>query len=288
MAHVGRLDHLEFLTFNNNPTVTAPMLAHLRGLTRMRDLDLSVTRVEDGSFLAEVAAMEDLVSLDLVSVNLADDDVAHLSGLRNLRTLKIGSPRLTDAGVAHLAGLTGLTELNLDLCDLYDAALPHLRGMVDLGSLNLSGKGITDVGLPHLRGMSKLKILCLSRTGVTRLDPLGPLKNLESLHLGRSEITDAGLANVAQTGLTHLSLAKTRVTDAGLASVVGERARIPRPSGPLDNPRPDPADDLWLRSLILRGCPITDAGLASRGRTSPGSGRASLDETRSPTPAWLG
>ncbi len=71
---------------------------------------------------------------------------------------------------------------------------------------------------------------------------LGDLEQLVSLHLGGTDVTDAGLAHLAGlASLQRLHLEKTRVTDAGLAHLAG-----------LEN----------LSYLNLYQTEVTDAGLA--------------------------
>ena len=88
-------------------------------------------------------------------------------------------------------------------------------------------------------------------TGVTKctddkLAVLLPIKeNVAQLDLGRTVITDAGLATVAKLPrLAQLDLRQTKITDAGLESLTG-----------LKN----------LRTLNLYGTEVTDAGLKQLG-----------------------
>ena len=75
------------------------------------------------------------------------------------------------------------------------------------------------------------------------LKRIAALGHLQELHLGRTSVTDAGLAALA--GLT--SLERTRVTDAGLKALAGLRN---------------------LRFLGLSGTRVTDAGLRELGALS--------------------
>jgi hypothetical protein len=66
------------------------------------------------------------------------------------------------------------------------------------------------------------------------------LKGLIRLSLGKTNVTDAGLAHLeGLAGLQRLELCETRITDAGVKHLVGFKA---------------------LRVLLLDGTAVTDAG----------------------------
>ena len=67
--------------------VTDDWLEHLKVLTKLEYLLLSVTKVNAG--------------------------LVHLKGLNSLRTLTLRSTKITDAGLVHLKGLTEIRELDL-------------------------------------------------------------------------------------------------------------------------------------------------------------------------------
>ena len=74
-----------------------------------------------------------------------------------------------------------------------------------------------------------------------QLAPLAKIKNIVSLNLGKTPITDAGLAYIKPlTGLVELHLEQTKITDQGLAQLKG-----------LVN----------LRYLNLYGTAVSDVGL---------------------------
>jgi hypothetical protein len=89
-------------------------LAHIRGLHRLKKLDLSGTMVTDRG-LAHLASLESLEELSLYSDEVTDAGLVHLRGLRSLRKL-MGVSRASDDGVAALA-----------------EAIPGLRITRDLG-----------------------------------------------------------------------------------------------------------------------------------------------------------
>jgi len=92
-------------------------LAHLKGLTGLRELDLGYTKITDAG-------------------------LAHLKGLTGLRELNLRHTKITDAGLAHLKGLTGLRKLYLVGTQFTDAGLPHL---LYLGDTQITGAGLADL-----------------------------------------------------------------------------------------------------------------------------------------------
>jgi internalin A len=177
--------------------VTSAGLNHLRGMTRLHDLKIPASRV---------------------------DDLAPIRHLTGLKFIHLSNTPITDAGLAPVAGFTSLTDLFLVDTPITDAGLKHLRGLTSLAQLELSGTRITDGGLSDLAGLTSLRILGVARTGVTDagLAHLGKLASLSNLNLAKTQVTDAGLQHLAGlASLSTLNLGDTRVTDAGLKHLAG-------------------------------------------------------------------
>ncbi len=264
MTQVGRLDYLTFLGLNGNPAITDAGLAHLRGLVRLRDLDLDSAGVR-GPGLAHLTGMTRLESLDLSRCTVADADLAHLARLKSLKALDLDGRGITDAGLAHLAGLTRLERLRIWEGPVTAGGLAHLRGLVrlrslalngtkveslepirhlDLASLDLFSTPIDDAGLAPVAAFRSLQRLDLgdTRVGDAGLAHLAGLTDLDSLELAGSRVGDAGLAHLARLpGLRHLHLGRTAITDAGLAHLAGLHGLV---------------------RLALNDTKVTDAGLA--------------------------
>ncbi|MBI1291971.1 hypothetical protein GC173_12135 [bacterium] len=158
MAPKERWDHeslrllpaLTHLWLGGDPA--AADLAFLRGLGKLRFVDLGYCPVGDLSVLAELPALEEL---ELGFAQLSD--LEGLRGCRNLRVLGLaGLTQLRDLG--PLAGMERLEVLMLDGCTgLTD--LSPLAGLLALENLMLLNcTGVTDlsplVGLPNLKGVS--------------------------------------------------------------------------------------------------------------------------------------
>ncbi|HDZ20913.1 MAG TPA: hypothetical protein ENH78_06435, partial [Phycisphaerae bacterium] len=117
-------------------------LAHLKGLTGLRMLNLSETTITDVG-LAHLKGLTGLQRLSLDDTHITDTGLAHLKGMTGLRALNLWGTNITDAGLAHLKGLTGLQRLSLDDTHITDTGLAHLKGMTGLRALNLWGTNIT-------------------------------------------------------------------------------------------------------------------------------------------------
>ena len=121
--------------------------------------------------LVHLKGLSKLKQLQLVGTRVTDAGLVHLKELANLQHLTllpaISEPRFTDAGMVHLEGLINLRELNLSQGRFTDAGLVHLEGLTKLEILSLRGTKVTDAGLVHLEGLTDLRILYLENTKVS-------------------------------------------------------------------------------------------------------------------------
>jgi len=138
---------------------------------------------------------------------LTDDGVAAFAGLKNLDTLYLwGAGSITDAGLKHLGGCEKLEVLN-----------------IGANSGDFTGAGLEHLG--QCKSLRKLNLSYLRKLDGKNLRFLVPLKSFEILLLSDCRsITDADLEVIAQMPqLQSLDLGKTSVTDAGLARLKGLR-----------------------------------------------------------------
>jgi hypothetical protein len=101
-------------------------LQHLKGLTQLRWLYLSLSMV-------------------------TDDGLQHLKGLSQLELLWLRGTQVTDTGLEYLRCLTQLRELSLDNTKVTDAGLKHLEGLTELQHLSLNHTKVTDAGVKKLQ-----------------------------------------------------------------------------------------------------------------------------------------
>ncbi|MEX2118862.1 MAG: hypothetical protein WD847_04565 [Pirellulales bacterium] len=212
------VDYFAEVTKATLPGATDATVAHLSGLTSLKELSLYSTQVSDAG-LAHLSQLTSLQGLRLGGTQVRDAGLAHLSRSTSLQRLSLNGTQVTDGGLVHLSGLTSLQGLNLQGTQVGDAGVAHLSGLTSLQALNLRGTQVTDMGLAHLRGLTSLQSLFLSGTQVTDagLAHLSSLTSLQGVELSRTQVTDAGLAHLSGlTSLVWLHLDGTQVSDAGL------------------------------------------------------------------------
>ena len=111
-------------------------LRHLGGLTGLRLLDLSGTRVTAAG-LVHLQALERLETLSLWDTRVDDRALPLVARLGSLRHLGLGNTGVTDEGLAHLAGLTRLRVLQLWGTDVEGPGLDVLHGLQSLEIVSL-------------------------------------------------------------------------------------------------------------------------------------------------------
>jgi hypothetical protein len=160
--------------------ITGKDLESLRSLRHLISLEMSSIPVRDEELavLAHLNELKDL-SLDRAYDNynsrravpnisrLTDRTLVYLQGLKSLNVLELGGNAFTDAGLANLKELKALKSLGLAKNPITDAGLKHLANLQSLQSLDLDGTKVTDAGLDALKGLKSLKILRVENTAVT-------------------------------------------------------------------------------------------------------------------------
>lgn len=111
-------------------------LRHLKGMTGLRLLDLSATKVTDLGLL-------------------------HLLDCTSLETLWLWDTAITDAALGLVARLPCLRQLGLGNTAVTDEGLASLAELVDLRLLQLWGTQVEGPGLEHLYGLKTLETVSL-------------------------------------------------------------------------------------------------------------------------------
>ncbi|XP_060536381.1 F-box/LRR-repeat protein 14 [Cylas formicarius] len=170
--------------------------------------------------------------------HISDQGIGHLAfGNLSLEYLGLQDcQRLSDEALKHATGLTSLKSINLSFCiSITDSGLKHLAKMSSLRELNLrSCDNISDIGMAYLaEGGSRVSSLDVSfcdKIGDQALVHISQgLFNLKSLSLSACQISDEGLAKIANTihDLETLNIGQcSRVTDKGLAIVAESLTRL--------------------------------------------------------------
>ena len=176
--------------------------------------------------LQELAPLKDqIVSLNLDKMPVADNDLPYISVLRNLRKLNLDFTRITGAGLSTLT------------------KLPHLQ------SLSLSGTHIKDDDLDRLAGISSLHQLFLWKTGLTTAA-------IEKL---RQRRRDLDLITGFNGDTVHIKLNPPRLeTEARIIRDTGVTIKLRHfvPGATirytLDGSNPDSAGQIYSTPFLLR------------------------------------
>src|SRR5437773_6946196 len=91
-------------------SISDPVIAPLKELTSLTDLNLAGTKITDGG-LATIEGLTYLTRLHLELTSITDAGLAHLKKLTNLNYLNLYGTAVTDAGLDHLKGLRNLKHL---------------------------------------------------------------------------------------------------------------------------------------------------------------------------------
>ncbi len=234
------LECLESLRQLQSLNLSAPhRLAHFPGIgptgTYVKWLPTGLT----DTGLRHIKGLTHLKSLDLTGTKVGDNGLDNLEGLTQLESLNLSLTQVTSAGLKHLKRLTKLRTLVLMYNNIDDSGIEYLKDLVQLQSLNLQGTRVAGGGLIHLKDLPQLRTLDLSCASykVAQLKSMAQprrlplaggaadaelvnierLTELESLNLASNHITDAGFAHLeGLVRLRSLDLSMTGITDTGL------------------------------------------------------------------------
>jgi formylglycine-generating enzyme required for sulfatase activity len=151
------------------------------------------------------------------TAKLRADDLQRLTAFTKLRRIYVAKLTVNDAALSFLAELPELDSIHLFHCgNVSDGLVEHLRKNTSFKKLictnsRMEGKSLHL--LPHLYQLG----LGDSLVSNDALGAISKLKGLTKLTLEGSQITDAGMPELARlTELRELNVARTRVTLKGL------------------------------------------------------------------------
>jgi len=229
LAHLKDKQSLELLDFRDCNLLTDAGLAHLKELRNLKDLKVWGSQITDAG-LDHLQGMEKLKVLSLQDTGVTDAGMSKIANLTNLETLVLMRCFVTSAGTPEIAKLKKMRRLDLrgtlvnedgmkDLAKLSElrvldlsesivanSGLEALTKLTKLEQLNLWGTRVGDAGMPFVASMTTLKALNLDSVGFPSenivltddgIKQLISLENLESLHLGNSQVGPAGMEALA-------------------------------------------------------------------------------------------
>jgi hypothetical protein len=205
------------LSCDHRTQVTDSGLRHLRGLTRLRALDLSDTAITDTG-LRSLGSLTQLRTLDLGETAVTDAGMEVLRRFTHLRFLYLDGTAITDKGLESLQDLTDLFHLDLSHTHVTDEGLRRLRRITRLRVLHLEGTNVTGAGLYHLGSLAQLRYLGLAATafGDEGLEPIMRLPSLWGLDASSTRLDDEAIPKLIS--LRHLGclfLLRSRITSEG-------------------------------------------------------------------------
>ena len=114
-------------------------------------------------------------------INITDDGLANITGLKKLSMLDLRGVPITDRGLSHLAGCN-VEQLTLIDCPINGSGLKYLGSLPRLSYLFLHNVGATDDSLAAIRQVRTLQHLTLIDTGTTDrgLDHVAAMTRLHS------------------------------------------------------------------------------------------------------------
>ncbi len=136
------------------------------------------------------------VSFHLGKRNVSDRDLLQVAALEDVVVLNLKRTNISSQGLAHLAKIDTLRKLHLELTNVDDAGLKHISGLSKLHYLNLFGTKVSDKGindLLHLKGLTHLYVwqTMISTRGISRLrDELPSTKIVAGINLATIVLPD--------------------------------------------------------------------------------------------------
>ena len=194
---------------------TFEIIGQMAGLERL-DMERAPATPES---LAHLRQLKHLKFFYLFRATLSDDSMETLSTFPALEQIRCGQTRVSDQGLAYLKNLGTLRAIDLSDCNrVSNAGLESLSGLPKLTFLKVWGPQVNDAGLEHVAKMKSLRVLGLNDTQVTD-DGIAKLADLKltEVHLFRTGVGDSGVEVLANMPtLRTLNLRDTKISDEGV------------------------------------------------------------------------
>ena len=233
MGKLRTLPKLQSLQLSSPAGITTAGLDHLVGMKQLQKMKATYLHENGDGFcdalLKRLAGHESLRELDFNECGMTDAGARYFERLPQLTRLSIyQESRLTDAALLSIGKLKNLKHLHLitrvshpeyGFMEFGKDGLKHLRHLQNLESLVLTRWCAPAVPAEML---SFLRLRSLSFDGCKLeadcADRISAMKELKSLSLNSTGITDAGLRKIASLpALESLSMTTSVVTDKGMA-----------------------------------------------------------------------
>jgi Leucine-rich repeat (LRR) protein len=222
LARVVGLKSITNLDIGGNGfTITAAGLGHLKGLEKLRRLEVGQEEWTNEAAQA-IAQLDSLCYLKIDRIR--DQHLETLSALDDLESLELMIPSFTVEGMKALPKFESLQTLEIYALQTgTDAAMQHIARCPKLETLLLRQVQVTDEGLKHLAKSKRLKLLSIDSesAGDAGLKALAKMKSLEELYAWPVGATDAGLKALERMKqLKRLGIHGPNLTNAGRQRLV--------------------------------------------------------------------
>jgi len=187
---IGDLDHLRYLSLNQNWNVLGPLPTEIGNLTSLEELDLSYNALgvlSNGGIPASFGGLTNLRVLLLIQDGLSGEIPSELGNLSELRSLWLSVNELTGTIPASFANLTKLEWLALSSNQLEGSIPSWIGGLSALEILHL-GWNHFDGNIPtELGNLVSLEQISLASNKLSGQIP-GGFANLNALKEGLSYV----------------------------------------------------------------------------------------------------
>ena len=209
--------------YQGGPKPDDSCMPYIAKLTGLKVLQLVTNNISDNG-MKHITSMHSLEFLYL-NGKMGDEVMKYAAQLESLKGLYLIGTNITDRGLKNLVNASSIEELALQNNKYVgDRGLVHLSNLPNLRYLLLSGESFSDKGMKYLRNLPSLRILHLGHltqltdTALAELSHISGLENL-TLHWN-TNITDRGISYLCRLpSLRKLDIGRSQATDRGLASL---------------------------------------------------------------------
>lgn len=237
VAELARMSQLELLDLTDC-LITSEGIGRLQSLPKLKNLSLSGIGDREVEKIGQFPA---LAALSLQNVSITEEGYRPVANLKRLKEFSLIKAASADGALVALADAKELAKLrikstqirsetwktlkdrfrnvlSLDLGETKtdDEAIAWIATLPKLEDLNLLRTPITRAGIQSLsaKRLKKLNVDDCSGMDDSAVDEIAKMKSLEFLHVGKTKITDVGLAKLARLeSLKDLILNDTQVSD---------------------------------------------------------------------------
>jgi uncharacterized protein YjbI with pentapeptide repeats len=234
-SHIGPLlascRNLESLAIGSAPLFSGSSLSNVNDSLRFLGLP-NCAGLTGASLAALVQRTTSLRSLEISRTKLKSADLTCLTQLRDLASLNVAQVDLSSSSVSFLAALTSLLSLNMERAVLDQDDFFWIAELRNLTHLDLTGTTLTDeVAQYVLPSLSSLAALSLAGTEITDATTqcLGQLRELRSLMLTLTSVSNVGLLHLASPACPHLSelfVSDTKIDREGIQAFLANRSGL--------------------------------------------------------------